>query len=91
MARQEILERIRSVVSESATIDIDLGAVSEDTTIADLGFDSLAVLDLLFDLEQEFGIQITAEEIQRIVTVGELITFLQQRMDGSTADAGRSD
>ena len=34
MERQEILDRIRSVVAESATIEIDLGAVSEDTAIA---------------------------------------------------------
>ena len=88
MERQEIFERIRNVVAESSASEVDLDNVTEDTTIAELGFDSLAVLDLLFDLEQEFGIQITAEQIQQIATVAELVTFLKTRLEAPASDAG---
>ena len=91
MERQEIFERICSVVVDSSADAIDLDSVSEETGIATLGFDSLAVLDLLFDLEQEFGTQITAEQIQAISTVGELVTFLKERLEAPVSDAGQAD
>jgi len=88
MDRHEVYQRISSVVAESSTSPIDLDSVTEETAIAGLGFDSLAILDLLFDLEEEFGIQITAEQIQGIRTVGELVTLLVRRLEASPSDAG---
>jgi acyl carrier protein len=92
MDRQGIYERLRSVVAESTTTTTtaELDAVAEDTMIAVLGFDSLAVLDLLFDLEEVFGVQITAEEIQRVATVGDLVTLLERRLESSADDDGAS-
>lgn len=91
MDRQGISERLRSVVAESSTsTTADLDGVTDRTPITDLGFDSLAVLDLLFDLEEEFGVQITAEEIQRVRTVGELVTLLEGRLESSPDDGGSS-
>ena len=91
MDRQGIYERLRSVVAESSTTTTaELDAVAEDTMIAVLGLDSLAVLDLLFDLEEEFGVQITAEEIQRVATVGDLVTLLERRLESSADDDGAS-
>ncbi|MFK7742771.1 MAG: acyl carrier protein [Planctomycetota bacterium] len=91
MERKEIFERIRNVVADSAVSKVDLDTVTEATPIADLGFDSLAVLDLLFDLEQEFGVQITAAQIQEIATVGELVTFLKTRLEGGGSEGGGAD
>ena len=79
MSREEILERLGRVVQESATDEIDWSAVTEETSFESFGFDSIAVLDLIFDVEQEFGVQIAAEEILGKKTVGDLVTFLESK------------
>ena len=80
MDRKELFDRIGKVIEESAVEEVDWGEVGEETPIESFGFDSLSVLDLLFALEQEFGVEIEAKEILKIETVGEMITFLGERM-----------
>lgn len=80
MDRKELFDRIGGVIEESAVEEVDWTQVTEATEIDTFGFDSLSVLDLLFDLEQEFGVEIEAKEILNIKTVGQMITFLGERM-----------
>ena len=79
MTRSETFEQLGAVIEESSVEDVDWSTVSEEQTLESFGFDSLAVLDLIFDLESEFGVQIKAEEILEMKTVGELVTFLETK------------
>ena len=78
MSRENILERLGKVINESSEEDVDWNGVTEDTELESFGFDSLTVLDLIFDLDQEFGTKIEATEILKMNTVGDLVTYLQQ-------------
>ncbi|MEE8368662.1 MAG: acyl carrier protein [Thermoanaerobaculia bacterium] len=80
MKREDVFQRIGTVIGESAIEDVDWASATGETTIESFGFDSLAVLDLLFDLEGEFGVEISAKEILNIRTLGELVTFLEERV-----------
>jgi len=42
----------------SETYDVDPAAISPEASLADLGLDSLTVVELLFDVEDEFGIKV---------------------------------
>ena len=82
MTRAEILAGIRRGMAESSTREnVNWSAVTETDTIESFGFDSLALLDLIFDLEQEFGVQIEAKQMPQMKSLGDLVTFLQERMD----------
>ncbi len=76
MERSDILKRLGNVIAESASEDVDWSTVDEDTTLESFGFDSLSVLDLIFDLDQEFGTEIEAAELLKMNTLGDLITYL---------------
>lgn len=80
MTRDEIIERLGTVIEESSVEDVDWSTVTEASTLESFGFDSLAVLDLIFDLETEFDVQIKAEEVLEMKTIGELVTFLEGKM-----------
>lgn len=58
---------------------MDWSTVTEATTVESFGFDSLSVLDLIFDLEQEFGAEVEAKEMLALETVGDLVTLLSER------------
>ncbi len=81
MNREEILARVGEAIEESSTEEIDWSTVTEETTVESFGFDSLAVLDLIFDLKQEFGVQIPVEEMLAMKTTGDLVTYLQEHSE----------
>ncbi len=54
--------------------------------VEDLEIDSLDTLDLIFQLEEEFGIEIPQEDQLPFVTVEDVITYVEQKV---AADPGR--
>ena len=42
-------------------------------TLDELGIDSLSLVDLLFELEREFGVEIADEDVPDIRTIGDLV------------------
>lgn len=80
MQSRDILERLGGVIAESAGEEVDWSIVTADTTIEAFGFDSLSVLDLIFDLDQEFGTEIEAAELLKMATLGDLINYLERTL-----------
>ena len=78
MTREEIIDKLRDIMKEAATEDIDWDSVAEDTAIETMGFDSLSILDLIYDIQQEFGVEFEAEKLTSVRTVGELTDFLTE-------------
>ncbi len=82
MQREKIMQTLRNIVEQSTVEPIDIENITEDTTIGELGFDSLSVLDLIYDVQQSFGLDFEVQELVAINAVGELIDFLEEEMKG---------
>ncbi len=52
-----------------------------DSTFEELGIDSLDRLNILFDLESEFDIEIDDEEAKKVTNVGEMVAGITQLVD----------
>ncbi len=81
MTRAEIIEKLQEIMKSTTQIPVDWDAVDEATSIASIGIDSLAMLDLIYDLQQGFEIDFEPEELVHVVTVGDLATFLHERLE----------
>ena len=58
----------------------DTLVITDQTTAADVtGWDSLAHINLMFTIENEFGIQIPDDRLGSFTTVGELRDYLEQK------------
>lgn len=69
-------EKLKKIISNYS--DIDVSSITENTVILrDLGFNSIAVIEMISDVESEFDIEIPDEELSEIKTVGDLITYLK--------------
>lgn len=76
---EAIIVRLRNVLRDNSAEERDWGGVGGDTTIESLGIDSLSILDLLYDIDQEFDIHLEGSEVMDTRTVGEIATLLKQR------------
>ena len=66
------LEKLKKIIVEVLNVDED--EISEDTTfIDDLGADSLDIFQIIMGIEEEFDIEITTEEAEKISTVGDAV------------------
>lgn len=79
VTRSQIIHRLRGIMARTATTQHDWDRVGEEDAIAALGIDSLAMLDFVYDIQQEFGIQFEAHELVEVTTVGKLATFIGER------------
>jgi len=81
MTKDEIIEKLREEMKVSSTEEVDWDAVTAETTIESLGFDSLSILDLIYDVQQAFGLTFDAEKLVDVRTVGDLADFIHKELD----------
>ncbi len=70
-------DAIRDLLVEKFQISAD--EIRLEATLEDLGLDSLSVVELLFDLEDLFGIELPQEEAQGLVTLGDAVEAVDRR------------
>ena len=75
--RNELLDVFRTTATEVA--EKDFNAVAESSTIAELGIDSLGMLEIIGSLERELRIHIPDESLAGIVTVKDLLNAVESR------------
>ena len=52
--------------------------INEDTNLKeDLGADSLDLFEMVMAMEEEFGVSIPAEELEKMVTVGDVMKYIE--------------
>lgn len=56
----------------------------EDSLRDDLGLDSMATIELLFRIEEAFDLQIPDEDLQGLVTVADVVAYVEGRLKPST-------
>lgn len=72
----EVFERVKRIVIERLGVDeaeVNLEASFKD----DLGADSLDVVELVMELEDEFDMEISDEDAEKITSVGEVVNYIQ--------------
>ncbi|HET6338492.1 MAG TPA: acyl carrier protein [Polyangiales bacterium] len=78
MTRAELLQIFRSTASEIA--EKDLSKVDEAGPIAELGIDSLELLEVIGSLERDLDIRVPDDQLVGIQTVGQLLNLVSAKM-----------
>jgi acyl carrier protein len=75
MEREELLAKIKSIVSDKLSISEDQ-VTEEASFIDDLGADSLDTVELVMALEDEFDLDIPDEEAEKMTTIGKAMDYV---------------
>ncbi len=71
-----MLEKMREIIADQLSIDAD--TITEESKFKeDLGADSLDLFELVMALEDEYSVEIPSEDLQDLLTVGDVINYLK--------------
>lgn len=78
MDKKELFEKVKEIMVESLSVEEE--KITENASLTDdLELDSLELVDLTMDFENELGISIDDSELEKIKTVGDIVEILASK------------
>ncbi len=75
MSENEVFEKLKGIIVEQLGVDEDL--VKMDATfVDDLSADSLDIVELVMEIEENFDMEVPDEDAEKIVTVGDVVNYI---------------
>ena len=74
---EETVGKIKSLIAEQLGVDIE--KVTDDASfVEDMGADSLDTVELVMALEEEYGVDIPDEDVEKVTTVKDVIAYIDK-------------
>ncbi len=80
MTKEEIMSKVVDIIYENLGYVDKEYIKPESNIVEDLAADDLDCVELMMDLEEEFGLDITEDEAESLKTVGEIADFLGKKL-----------
>jgi acyl carrier protein len=82
LSNQTIQSRVLKVIATSKRLPLE--SVRDDSSFESLGIDSLDRLNILFDLESEFDIEINDEEAKKVQNIHDMVEGITHLVQAKT-------
>jgi acyl carrier protein len=70
-------DKVKKIIAEKLSVDLN-EVVPEAHFVDDLGADSLDLVELIMSMEEEFDIDISDEDAEKLVTVKDAIAYIDE-------------
>jgi acyl carrier protein len=71
-----VVDKVKKIIAEKLSVDLE-EVVPEASFVEDLGADSLDLVELIMSMEEEFEIDISDDDAEKLVTVKDAIDYIQ--------------
>jgi acyl carrier protein len=73
-----MFEKMKELIADQLSVEAD--SITEESKFKeDLGADSLDLFELVMALEDEYSVEIPAEDLEKLTTVGEVMEYLKEK------------
>lgn len=73
-----MLEKMKEMIADQ--LGVDAAAIKSETKFKDdLGADSLDLFELIMSMEEEFGVEIPTEDLEKMATVNDVMEYLKNK------------
>lgn len=80
MNEQEIFDQIKAIIVDRLGVDAE--KINYETSFQeDLGADSLDIVELVMEMEDEFDEEISDEVVEELTTVGKAVEFIKEKVN----------
>ena len=77
MSEKEIFQKLKSIVVEQLGVNEE-NVTMEATFVDDLAADSLDIVELIMNIEEEFDLEIPDSDAEKIVTIGDVVKYIEE-------------
>ena len=78
MSEKPVDQKVKDIIVEQLSVNAEQ-VTPEAKFIEDLGADSLDIVELVMALEEEYDLEISDEDAEKIRTVGDVVAFIESR------------
>ena len=75
-----MFENVKAIIEEKLNVE-DMEITMETKFKEDLNADSLDLFELVMSLEDEFGVEIPSEDLEKIATVADVIAYIESKQN----------
>jgi acyl carrier protein len=79
MSEKTIDQKVKDIIVEQLSVNPEQ-VTTEAKFIEDLGADSLDVVELVMAFEEEFGVEVPDEEAEKLLTVGDVVKYIEDKL-----------
>ncbi len=80
MTKDEIQKKVKEITNEQLGVD-ESQITAEAKFVEDLGADSLDTVELIMALEEEFNIDISDEEAEKLTTLQKVVDYIENHLE----------
>ncbi len=80
MDASKVEERVIKIIRRELDVDSSQ-EVAMATTLEELDFDSLNMMDVVLEVEQEYSIRVSEDEVEFFLFVGDLVRYVQKKIN----------
>ena len=77
MIQVDIISELRELLRKQKQLKVDIDAIAADTRFDQIGFDSLSILDFMYEVEERFGAFPEMAELVKMTKVSDLVGYLE--------------
>jgi len=76
----DLEQRVSEIIVEQLGVSRD-DIETESSFVDDLGADSLDLVEMVMAMEEEFGVEIPEEDSEKLLTFGEAVAYLKEKLE----------
>lgn len=80
MDRAQVTAKLKELLLQQEHLKFEVKDIEESAKLDSIGFDSISIMDFMYDVEAEFGIETEIADLVKLDTVGDLLDYLTSKI-----------